>query len=135
MIRRPPRSTLFPYTTLFRSSAPGSAGRTESTSGMSPGLSTVILLTPPAADREDDVRRWHARRRAARAPEPGPASPPSEGATRRRTSRRPGRVRAGPPAGGPAAGRAGDAVRGAAHTGPRARLRQLASAEGRRRGT
>src|SRR3712207_9298557 len=24
MIRRPPRSTLFPYTTLFRSSAPGS---------------------------------------------------------------------------------------------------------------
>src|SRR5471030_3458695 len=26
MIRRPPRSTLFPYTTLFRSLAPGSAG-------------------------------------------------------------------------------------------------------------
>src|SRR3712207_8635919 len=25
MIRRPPRSTLFPYTTLFRSRAPGSA--------------------------------------------------------------------------------------------------------------
>src|SRR3712207_7965165 len=28
MIRRPPRSTLFPYTTLFRSSSPGPA-RTE----------------------------------------------------------------------------------------------------------
>src|SRR5260370_28377513 len=28
MIRRPPRSTLFPYTTLFRS-APGSAGQFE----------------------------------------------------------------------------------------------------------
>src|SRR6266511_2083660 len=27
MIRRPPRSTLFPYTTLFRSPAPGSLGR------------------------------------------------------------------------------------------------------------
>src|SRR2546430_12175668 len=27
MIRRPPRSTLFPYTTLFRSPAPQSAGR------------------------------------------------------------------------------------------------------------
>src|SRR3712207_8610517 len=26
MIRRPPRSTLFPYTTLFRSAAPGAAG-------------------------------------------------------------------------------------------------------------
>src|SRR6266850_2608022 len=27
MIRRPPRSTLFPYTTLFRSHEPGDAGR------------------------------------------------------------------------------------------------------------
>src|SRR5260221_8693846 len=27
MIRRPPRSTLFPYTTLFRSSSPGSRAR------------------------------------------------------------------------------------------------------------
>src|SRR5258705_6045151 len=27
MIRRPPRSTLFPYTTLFRSAAPAGAGR------------------------------------------------------------------------------------------------------------
>src|SRR5574340_1498423 len=26
MIRRPPRSTLFPYTTLFRSDAPGETG-------------------------------------------------------------------------------------------------------------
>src|SRR3712207_7897434 len=29
MIRRPPRSTLFPYTTLFRSSDAASAGRSE----------------------------------------------------------------------------------------------------------
>src|SRR5690349_22204084 len=27
MIRRPPRSTLFPYTTLFRSGPPGGGGR------------------------------------------------------------------------------------------------------------
>src|SRR2546422_3640907 len=27
MIRRPPRSTLFPYTTLFRSTGPGQAGQ------------------------------------------------------------------------------------------------------------
>src|SRR5260221_8778429 len=30
MIRRPPRSTLFPYTTLFRSPPVGIAGRNES---------------------------------------------------------------------------------------------------------
>src|SRR3989442_10790486 len=30
MIRRPPRSTLFPYTTLFRSSRRGVAGATDS---------------------------------------------------------------------------------------------------------
>src|SRR3712207_7566420 len=43
MIRRPPRSTLFPYTTLFRSSRRSS----------SPGGSRVsvrrILLTPPSS--------------------------------------------------------------------------------------
>src|SRR3712207_8295395 len=31
MIRRPPRSTLFPYTTLFRSRAAGTAGRSTPT--------------------------------------------------------------------------------------------------------
>src|SRR5260364_2050 len=33
MIRRPPRSTLFPYTTLFRSSGPGHAGARSSRLG------------------------------------------------------------------------------------------------------
>src|SRR5262249_61328741 len=33
MIRRPPRSTLFPYTTLFRSNANGAVGRTGSRAG------------------------------------------------------------------------------------------------------
>src|SRR5439155_9451575 len=32
MIRRPPRSTLFPYTTLFRSPSPGRSSRTSSPS-------------------------------------------------------------------------------------------------------
>src|SRR2546427_3645936 len=32
MIRRPPRSTLFPYTTLFRSRCPGARENTPSTS-------------------------------------------------------------------------------------------------------
>src|ERR1022692_3449158 len=42
MIRRPPRSTLFPYTTLFRSiHRPLSPGR-ETTTGASPGLAGSI---------------------------------------------------------------------------------------------
>src|SRR3712207_7107434 len=37
MIRRPPRSTLFPYTTLFRSRSPGSTrGRPRSPASPSP---------------------------------------------------------------------------------------------------
>src|SRR2546426_4717729 len=39
MIRRPPRSTLFPYTTLFRSPAIGR--RSESGSVMSPGRTST----------------------------------------------------------------------------------------------
>src|SRR2546430_12314708 len=43
MIRRPPRSTLFPYTTLFRSSSPGStrsdAGCRRPTARLKPWLS------------------------------------------------------------------------------------------------
>src|SRR5690348_18069361 len=33
MIRRPPRSTLFPYTTLFRSGQPGNRGRPAAVPG------------------------------------------------------------------------------------------------------
>src|SRR3712207_6997668 len=33
MIRRPPRSTLFPYTTLFRSRLPGEDGRPQPVAG------------------------------------------------------------------------------------------------------
>src|SRR3712207_7461400 len=36
MIRRPPRSTLFPYTTLFRSAEPGSAGAGGRPAGRGP---------------------------------------------------------------------------------------------------
>src|SRR2546422_1728860 len=42
MIRRPPRSTLFPYTTLFRSAAPDGQGRAEQES-----------LGPPAGLRAE----------------------------------------------------------------------------------
>src|SRR5256886_11893250 len=56
MIRRPPRSTLFPYTTLFRS--PGSpAGRSSSTP------TAVRPATAAARSRARIPRRWTARRR------------------------------------------------------------------------
>src|SRR5258708_30449841 len=40
MIRRPPRSTLFPYTTLFRSQAPGSARASGSCTFVMPQTGT-----------------------------------------------------------------------------------------------
>src|SRR2546427_9324798 len=57
MIRRPPRSTLFPYTTLFRSQGPARAG----------GRGTAAVRRPAAAA-------------AGRGPErgPEPADPRSE---------------------------------------------------------
>src|SRR5256714_9056114 len=44
MIRRPPRSTLFPYTTLFRSCAVWTYVRAEHDLGASPG-SVIVALT------------------------------------------------------------------------------------------
>src|SRR2546430_7188095 len=48
MIRRPPRSTLFPYTTLFRS--------------RHPGVPCAQWRRPRGGLREDAARREHARR-------------------------------------------------------------------------
>src|SRR5437764_8337408 len=55
MIRRPPRSTLFPYTTLFRSSCTTSAFRTATagaTSSTSSAGRTRSPGTPPATSPE-----------------------------------------------------------------------------------
>src|SRR3712207_7081832 len=41
MIRRPPRSTLFPYTTLFRSASPVRAPSREDVDDPAPGTRTV----------------------------------------------------------------------------------------------
>src|SRR3712207_8606499 len=46
MIRRPPRSTLFPYTTLFRSSPPE---RVVADRAHRPGVATLIPLHPGVA--------------------------------------------------------------------------------------
>src|SRR5688572_31037825 len=51
MIRRPPRSTLFPYTTLFRSRSAGDAGHGRSapnTNGWNKTLVNVTLTAPDA---------------------------------------------------------------------------------------
>src|SRR6202171_237657 len=49
MIRRPPRSTLFPYTTLFRSDLPGRIGHDRSNAWR------VVLELGPAIRQAGDV--------------------------------------------------------------------------------
>src|ERR1035438_6727877 len=49
MIRRPPRSTLFPYTTLFRSGGKNGFGEGR---GISGGVSAVERLTQRTAGRQ-----------------------------------------------------------------------------------
>src|SRR3712207_8578300 len=60
MIRRPPRSTLFPYTTLFRSPRPAVAGEEDE---QEPAAGR---LRPPArrpdGDGEEDPLRGHRHR-------------------------------------------------------------------------
>src|SRR3989442_6113604 len=54
MIRRPPRSTLFPYTTLFRSAPPpdsGSPGTMAATSRPSP-IPGLVVMSLPLSDRK-----------------------------------------------------------------------------------
>src|SRR5258708_13381706 len=64
MIRRPPRSTLFPYTTLFRSRRRGSAA------GGCRGLARPAAADPPALRevRDPSRRALRAARGARRAP-------------------------------------------------------------------
>src|SRR3712207_8872697 len=58
MIRRPPRSTLFPYTTLFRSGgAPGAgAGQVDQVQDQAAGLSVEVTV--------DQARSLHRQRDA-----------------------------------------------------------------------
>src|SRR2546430_3876393 len=58
MIRRPPRSTLFPYTTLFRSAAPRARRRRGSASRRTPrgGPGCVASVLAAAQVRLDHLR-------------------------------------------------------------------------------
>src|SRR5437899_6701511 len=53
MLRRPPRSTLFPYTTLFRSAIEGGASATAVSQGASPARAGACDWRPqePPSDR------------------------------------------------------------------------------------
>src|SRR3712207_6918832 len=65
MIRRPPRSTLFPYTTLFRSArhgpcrpAPGARARPRG-DAEGRGVSTaVVLMAYGSPERPEDIRQY-----------------------------------------------------------------------------
>src|SRR5256885_4503336 len=57
MIRRPPRSTLFPYTTLFRSFSAASAPRPQS-SGQMQEQTTERGEKPPRSDVGTMILHW-----------------------------------------------------------------------------
>src|SRR5260221_10545379 len=66
MIRRPPRSTLFPYTTLFRSFRSASADTGASSAcAAARGLRLTVAMAPPGAGPRDNGDLI-ASRRAAR---------------------------------------------------------------------
>src|SRR6266496_1410541 len=88
MIRRPPRSTLFPYTTLFRS-----AGRAVRHTHAAATPKTARLRVPASRRQPDPVhepdRAAHAGGQASRHAA-APRRRPARRAARRARSRRPG---------------------------------------------
>src|SRR3712207_7947438 len=64
MIRRPPRSTLFPYTTLFRSPLPGPRGVGAPLSAAD--LRAVVHAQRPASERAPVRARGAADRKSTR---------------------------------------------------------------------
>src|SRR3712207_8484786 len=60
MIRRPPRSTLFPYTTLFRSFGIGCSFATTNYGTTMPKGKTIVHATLDSLDLNKDVEADHA---------------------------------------------------------------------------
>src|SRR3990167_11444014 len=76
MIRRPPRSTLFPYTTLFRSGRPArTAGKYAHVGGGPDGAGSRVLVVGAHA-------LYRSRRRRAAGPPAGLGSLPRSGSGR-----------------------------------------------------
>src|SRR5260221_3823333 len=63
MIRRPPRSTLFPYTTLFRSVEARQAKRLALSSRDRVGLFTFTMMTKAAGDTQFRLSKFSISRR------------------------------------------------------------------------
>src|SRR2546426_4957895 len=59
MIRRPPRSTLFPYTTLFRSGFPGTQELTA-VEAYDPSADTWIAMAPLSTPRDRKSTRLNS---------------------------------------------------------------------------
>src|SRR2546422_7144788 len=79
MIRRPPRSTLFPYTTLFRSLAPhvlNAAREGEAVAQRAPDDAARGLVALVAAPERHLPRSTPPPGAVARGPLPGQAPPP-----------------------------------------------------------
>src|SRR3712207_8284030 len=57
MIRRPPRSTLFPYTTLFRSASTSEASGARAPAAESASMAAPGSLVAPASAGGADLRR------------------------------------------------------------------------------
>src|SRR3712207_7102961 len=83
MIRRPPRSTLFPYTTLFRSRLLGVRGGGPDVLGGPPaplpdvrgGVPAGVARARPGNDARRTAPRGGGRRRERRGPTGGPFHP------------------------------------------------------------
>src|SRR3712207_7304316 len=58
MIRRPPRSTLFPYTTLFRSQHAGHGDRAPAREPPGPSLVVHRLSSPEAGSNRANASTW-----------------------------------------------------------------------------
>src|SRR3712207_8540437 len=63
MIRRPPRSTLFPYTTLFRSHTDDQVSRPDPGAELLGEDALVGGVVRPGGDQRDTVRDGHAAER------------------------------------------------------------------------
>src|SRR3989449_10811305 len=74
MIRRPPRSTLFPYTTLFRSPRTATAFVLKTTDAIHRG--DIVSRMPPPLSKEE--AKAEERAKAAGAPTVGPQPTPPQ---------------------------------------------------------
>src|SRR5256714_8008069 len=59
MIRRPPRSTLFPYTTLFRSIASTTTGNLDDVAFQNPDGSLVLIVDNTSGSTQSFNTTWN----------------------------------------------------------------------------